>query len=346
MGFVKGSILVTGTNGGLGSAIVKQIANDQELSRYHGLYTVRDSQTATVVSSILASTPSHPHELCSLDLTNLDSVRHLAREINARVAAGTLPPIRALILNAGYQDFGNQAWTKDGLDKVFSANYLGHWLLTLLLLQSIDKESGRIVIIGSESHDPLDKRNSDSKAFVEEKYQTVLQDQATVGHIARGTWCPAKDDPSFRPAFRRYGAAKLFLVMMVHELQRRLNRDAALSNVCVLGVDPGRMSTRLARQAPWVIRVLVMQVLFPLLALLMPGGNVRSPATSAAHVFKAAMGSGTGLGEFPKGRYFNGLETWETSAEARDAIKRDWVWKESVRDTHLAEEETVLVDCL
>ncbi|KAK7921457.1 hypothetical protein PG985_009479 [Apiospora marii] len=347
MGFVKGSILVTGTNGGLGSAIVKQIANDQELSRYHGLYTVRDSQNAPAVSSILASTPSHPHELCSLDLTNLDIVRHLAMDINARVAAGTLPPIRALILNAGYQDFGNQAWTEDGLDKVFCANYLGHWLLTLLLLQSMDKDSGRIVIIGSESHDPLDKRNSDSKAFVEEQYKTVLQDQSTISAIARGTWCAAKEDPSFRPAFRRYGATKLFLVMMVHELQRRLDRDAALSNVCVLGVDPGRMSTGLARQAPWVIRVLVMQVLFPLLALLMPrGGNVRSPATSAAHVLEAAVGSGPGLGELPKARFFNGLEPWETSVEARDAVKRDWVWKESVRDARLVEGETALEDFL
>lgn len=153
MSFVRGSILVTGTNGGLGSAIVKRIANDPELSRYHGLYTVRDSRNAPVVSSILASTPSHPHELCSLDLTNLDNVRRLARAINAKVDAGALPPIRALILNAGLQDFGNQTWGEDGLDKVFSANYLGHWLLTLLLLQSIDKDSGRIVVIGSESHE-------------------------------------------------------------------------------------------------------------------------------------------------------------------------------------------------
>ncbi|KAK8034822.1 hypothetical protein PG993_009817 [Apiospora rasikravindrae] len=346
MSSMKGSILVTGTNGGLGSAIVKQIANDPELSRYHGLYTVRDCHNAPVVSSILASAPSHPYELCSLDLANLGSVRHLARDINTKVAAGTLPPIRTLILNAGLQDFGNQAWNEDGLDKVFGANYLGHWLLTLLLLRSINKDSGRIVIIGSEAHDPHDKRNSDGKAFVEEKYKIVLQEQATVGEIARGTWCSAQEVPSFRPAFRRYGAAKLFLVMMVHELQRRLDRDASLHNVCVLGVDPGRMSTGITRQAPWFIRVLITQVLFPLLALLFPSGNVRSPALSAAHVLEAAMGSGAGLGEYPKARYFNGLDSWETSAEARDVVKRDWVWKESVRDARLTEGETVLEDFL
>ena len=73
--------------------------------------------------------------------------------VQARISAGTIPPIRALILNAGFQDFGKQSWTDDGLDTTFAANYLGHWLLTLLLLESLDKENGRIVVIGSQSHE-------------------------------------------------------------------------------------------------------------------------------------------------------------------------------------------------
>lgn len=71
----------------------------------------------------------------------------------SRVAARELPPIRVLILNAGSQDFGQQTWTGDGFDTTFASNYLGHWLLTLLLLQSIDKENGRIIVIGSQSHE-------------------------------------------------------------------------------------------------------------------------------------------------------------------------------------------------
>lgn len=69
------------------------------------------------------------------------------------ISAGKIPPIRALVLNAGFQDFGKQSWTKDGLDTTFVANYLGHWLLTLLLLKSIDRETGRIIIIGSQAHE-------------------------------------------------------------------------------------------------------------------------------------------------------------------------------------------------
>ena len=83
-----------------------------------------------------------------------------AGELNAdspllqnRVSAGEIPPIRALILNAGFQDFGKQSWTDNKLDTTFAANYLGHWLLTLLLLQSMDKEAGRIVLVGSQAHE-------------------------------------------------------------------------------------------------------------------------------------------------------------------------------------------------
>lgn len=64
-----------------------------------------------------------------------------------------MPPIRALILNAGSHSFALQTWTSDGLDTTFAANYLGHWLLTLLLLQSMDKEGGRIVVLGSQTHE-------------------------------------------------------------------------------------------------------------------------------------------------------------------------------------------------
>jgi NAD(P)-dependent dehydrogenase (short-subunit alcohol dehydrogenase family) len=153
MAATKGAILITGANGGLGSAIAKQIASRPEFAAYHELYTVRDATAAPGLEVALAGSSSHPHDILSLDLANLDSVRQTAEAINARVSKGDVPPIRALILNAGFQDFGKQAWMDDGLDKTFSANYLGHWLLTLLLLKSMDKDSGRIVLLGSQSHE-------------------------------------------------------------------------------------------------------------------------------------------------------------------------------------------------
>lgn len=151
---------------GLGSAITRHIAGSPELAEYHGLYTVRSTSNAQLstlsaqagsTSPDLTTAPgrrqSHTCELITLDLTSQRSIRDAAHTINARVAAGDIPPIRALVLNAGLQDFGKQQWLDDGLDVTFASNYLGHWLLVLLLLKSMDREHGRIVVVGSQAHE-------------------------------------------------------------------------------------------------------------------------------------------------------------------------------------------------
>ncbi|KIW14108.1 hypothetical protein PV08_06889 [Exophiala spinifera] len=341
---VKGTILVTGANGGLGSAIVEKIVTKPELSAYHGLYTVRDATAAPALTSTLArGTSSHANDVLSLDLTKLDNVRQVAESINARVSTGQIPPIRALILNAGFLEFGKQSWTDDGLDVTFAANYLGHWLLTILLLKSIDKDAGRIVVVGSQSHDPNDERNASGKAFEEERYKIFVRDEADFEAIAKGAWSSAEEDSSWRSGFRRYGAAKLFLVMMMHELQRRLDQDPELKNICVLGVDPGGMITGFQRHAPWVIRVLVFKIIYPIIVYLYPNGRmVRPPPRSAADVLEAAFGSSSaGL---PKDLYFDGTERMETSAESKDARKRDFVWRETAKYAHLKEGDMILGD--
>lgn len=158
----KGTIIVTGANGGLGSAIVSQISSSPQLNTsYHGLYMVRNAATAQALDTALAakSSPqmgsnatSHSHDKISLDLSELSSVRKVATEINERVAAGTIPRIQAIVLNAGYEEFVSQTWTEDGWDMTFAANYLGHWLLTVLLLQSMDREVGRVIWVSSYAH--------------------------------------------------------------------------------------------------------------------------------------------------------------------------------------------------
>lgn len=150
---VDGTILLTGANGGLGTAIVDTIVSRPELSGCHGIYTVRDANTATALQSSLRAALSHPHETLSLDLSNLANVRQVAAAVNAKVSAGEIPRVRALILNAAYRENQGQTRTESGLDIAFATNYLGHWLLVLLLLQSMDQESGRIVILGSFVHE-------------------------------------------------------------------------------------------------------------------------------------------------------------------------------------------------
>jgi len=153
-GAAAGTIFVTGANGGLGSAIVKEVLRSQELAKLHGIYTVRNIDTATTLNACLAQASlTHQHDVIALDLSKLANVRAVAATINQRVAEGSLPRIRALILNAAFQEHTTQTFTADGYDMSFQCNYLSHWLLALLLLQSIDRRSGRIIVIATCGHE-------------------------------------------------------------------------------------------------------------------------------------------------------------------------------------------------
>lgn len=189
---------------------------------------------------------------------------------------------------------------------------------------------------------PEDPRNAATKAFEDPKYKTFVPDAAGFEAIAKGKWSPATEDASFRGGYRRYGAAKLFLIMMQHELQARLDTDPALSKICVLGIDPGPMITDMPRLAPWVIRVLVFKIIYPLVLYVKPeNALVRATSRSASDVLEVAFGTG---GELPKDRYYDGREPLETSKESKDVVKRELVWKETVKLASLKEGDTILTN--
>lgn len=69
-------MIVTGANSGLGSAIADQIASKAELSTYHGIYTVRDTEHAPALASALEHgtkirTRSCPRSACILSSDSL-----------------------------------------------------------------------------------------------------------------------------------------------------------------------------------------------------------------------------------------------------------------------------------
>ncbi|KAH8891741.1 putative short-chain dehydrogenase [Thozetella sp. PMI_491] len=329
----KATIVLTGANGGLGSAIASKLVSTPGFAAFYGLYVVRD-----------ASKASHSHAVLSMDLTNLANVRKVAADINARVAAGEIPPIRALVLNAGWGEFASQTWTDDGFDIAFAANYLSHWLLTLLLLESMDRELGRIVVIGSVAHDPYAPQNNSVGQFNDDKWKPIFHDSTEP--IAKGTWSTATDDPSWRAGFRRYAASKLCQLMMVGELQRRLDEDPVLKDISVLGVDPGTMNSPMMRRAPWILRVVVFQFMVGIVSgifdYIWPHPLWRTTWRSAGDVVSAALDSGPGIGLRPKGLYFDGPKRAEMYAEARDPEKQLILWRDSVRYTSLKEGDSTL----
>ncbi|KAI1807090.1 NAD(P)-binding protein [Daldinia bambusicola] len=349
----KGTILLTGANGGLGCAIASWIASSHEFIDYHCIFTVRDPKTATALHAALqsaqsSSTSSHPHKhrVISLDLSRFDSVREVAARINRFVEAGSIPPLAAIILNAGYEEFGEQTWTGDGLDTSFVVNYLSHWLLTLLTLRSMDREKGRIVWISSWAQNPRDRHNVMIGSFRDEKYKTMVD--VDLEPLAKGTWSPNKDsEPTWEAGYRRYGASKMCGVAMIHELQKRLDQDPSLSKISVLAIDPAAMATGIVRHTSWLVRVLVFRIfagmMAPLLVRIHPNGTWRTPKKSARDVLAAALDNGPPpLSERPKGLYLNGSGLGDYSSEAKDPTKGQVIWKGSVRFSQLRGNETIL----
>ncbi|CAK7208685.1 hypothetical protein SBRCBS47491_000175 [Sporothrix bragantina] len=345
----EGSILVTGTNGTLGANIVAQIINNTATAeKYHGLYTVRNVDGASNLKAVLSKAPkSHKHDVLALDLDRLQSVRDLAGDIKARVASGALPPIRALIWNAGFQEQSTQTFTEDGYDTTFQANYLSHWLLTVLLLGSMDKKHGRIVVVGSWSHDTDDERNKvgGPDYYSEEKWKTLFTDTKS---LAEGTYSPPESEATGKAGMRRYGAAKLCEVMMIREMQERFDKDPELSNLSILGVDPGGMPTQLLRRGQfWFARPFFAKTITVPLSYAMSMFNsnslMRPPSKSARDILRAALASAPSpMSEYPKGLYFNGDEPKLQGVEARDPVKTGALWRDSVKLTGIDESDTIL----
>ncbi|KAI8634110.1 NAD(P)-binding protein [Xylariaceae sp. FL1651] len=347
----KGSIFVTGANGGLGSAIVRHIVESPSFAKtYHGLYTVRNTQRADAVQNVLqkAASAGHKYDLLPLDLSSLASTRKAAEDINKRVANGSLPPIRALILNAAWQEWTTHTMTDDGFDMTFQANYLSHFLLTLLLLKSMDKKNGRIVILGSWSHDTSDKRNTVPgllRAYEDEKYNQIFKEPVDTEPLARGKWSASDEAPGDgTPGYRRYGASKLCEIMFMRELSKRLTADPELSSIATLSVDPGAMVTSLTRRNNGRVMSAVTKVLGPVISLMArftPTGNWRTPSQSATDVLNAAFDTNT-LGERPNGVYMNGAVKGDVGPEAKDAAKCEKLWKDSLGYAQIHEGDTVL----
>ena len=189
---------------------------------------------------------------------------------------------------------------------------------------------------------PYDPRNTTVEAFDDPKYKTFVADAAGFDAIAKGRWSPATEDGSFQEGYRRYGASKFFLIMMQHELQARLNTDEALSRICVIGVDPGAITTSTPRLVSWAPRVLISRILYPVVRL-KPTNTTVTLSRAASDVLEAAFAAGE-VGELPKDKYYKGSTPAETSEESRDAVKRQMVWKETVSMAGLKDGDTVLAN--
>lgn len=273
---MPGSIVITGGNQGLGLGTAKALRKLAPNAQI--VLACRDSKKGEAAAKSLSRMKRKP--ICmTLDLASLDSVRSFAKDFANR----GLPPLSALICNAGLQIVQGPALSRDGYELTFAVNHLGHFLLANLLLPQLEPD-GRIVFVSSGTHDPAMKTGLPAPRWT----------------AAEALSLPAEDgEPAGQAGRRAYATSKLCNVLCTYEFARRMKQGG--SDVSINAFDPGLMpGSGLARQYPVLAR-LAWNSLFRLLPLVHP--NVNTPARSGRNLARLAIDPAY---TNTSGRYFDG----------------------------------------
>ena len=318
------TVVITGGNSGLGYACAHALlAARAHQPPWHVVLACRDPGRARDAVERLrqdaTGRDSVGHvEAMSLDLASLDSVRGFTVELARRVAARELPPLHALVCNAGVQNAGKQTFTADGFESTFGVNHLGHFLLVNILLPQFASPA-RVVVVASGTHDPAQKTGTPAPAW----NHPVALAKGDLGPMA------AKDTP-FQLGQRSYTTSKLANVLFSHELARRLP-----PGITTNAFDPGLMpGTNLIREAPAPLRFLWAHVLPRILPLLRRFvlANVHTIAESGAAL--ARLVDDPGL-DATNGKYFEGTREIPSSVDSYDEARAAELWQGSAELTRL-----------
>ncbi|MQL77234.1 hypothetical protein Taro_009633 [Colocasia esculenta] len=141
--------VITGATSGIGAETARVLA----MRGARLVLPARNLKAAEETRArILAEFPGAKVIVMPLDLSSMASVRGFV----ARFESLQLP-LHLLINNAGKFSHGN-AISEDGIEMTFATNYLGHYLLTKLLLEKMEETArvtgiqGRIVNVSSSIH--------------------------------------------------------------------------------------------------------------------------------------------------------------------------------------------------
>ncbi|XP_047161103.1 protochlorophyllide reductase, chloroplastic-like [Vigna umbellata] len=141
----KGSVIITGASSGLGLATAKALA---ETGKWHVIMACRDFLKAERAAKAVGI-PKENYTVMHLDLASLDSVRQFVD--NFRQSGR---PLDVLVCNAAvyFPTASEPTYTADGFELSVGTNHLGHFLLSRLLLEDLNKSdypSRRLIIVGS-----------------------------------------------------------------------------------------------------------------------------------------------------------------------------------------------------
>lgn len=297
------SVLITGGTGALGRQTASRIAAG---AGWHVVITGRDVNVAREAASLITDRTGTPTSGLRLDLASLQDVRRFA----ADVVGSELPPLHAIICNAGRQLRDVRGRTVDGLEPTFAINHLGHFLLVRLLLPVL-QPSGRIVFVSSETHDPAKRTGVPAPVYTDAR---------------RLAYPEVADDAAAGEVGRRYATSKLCNVLTTYELARRVSTgELGPRSVTVNAFDPGLMpGTGLARDYRG-FAAFAWRYLMPAL-IAVPGINAHSVGRSASALARLVVDPALGN---VTAQYFSGTQPRRSSVDSYDQAKAADLWATS-----------------
>lgn len=207
--------IVTGSNTGLGRATAIELARRGSSVI---LASRSKERTAPALNEIAGEVGGDRVEFLQLDLASLASVKSATETF---LSSGR--PLHVLVNNAGLA--GRRGMTAEGFELTFGVNYLGHYLLTRLLLdRMVASAPARIVHVASSVHHRVGRINWDRL-----RQRRLL------------------------PATSEYAVSKLANLLFNSELAKRL----AGTRVTTYAAHPGLAATDIYRVVPTPFRTLM-----------------------------------------------------------------------------------------
>ena len=190
--------MVTGGNSGMGKATVAALADQG----FQVIMLCRSKVRGEEALLELSSKKERDIQLMLCDLGSMENIRTFTDEFKKQYNH-----LEVLVNNAGVISLDRRE-TSDGLEEQFGVNHIGHFLLTLRLLDIMQKGS-RIVVVASGAHKV-------GKIYFEDY------------NLTKGFH-----------AIKAYGQSKLANILFARELAVRLKNKGITVNCC----HPGAVAT-------------------------------------------------------------------------------------------------------
>jgi len=224
------SIIIKGATSGIGYECAMQMA--RLAPKESIIIACRNITAGNLAAEKIKKETGHPSLVCmELDLASLQSIR----EFEIAFSKTGHREISALVNNAGLQNIGETAYTKDGFEITFGTNHLGGFYLTQLLTPYM-VSGASITFTASDTHDPLTETGIEPPVYTSGRElafpQKTTEKATTVGQ-------------------RRYSTSKLCNVMTAYLFHEKL----APLGIRVNAFDPGMVpGTGLAKNHPAILR--------------------------------------------------------------------------------------------